>query len=248
MNTFFKTQVFSDTNETANRLAMDIIRFAEHMFAYRENLYIALSGGSTPQTMFSIIANEYPKATDWSRIHFFWVDERCVPFESPESNFGIADSLLFSKIEIPRQNIHPIHGGDDPLNEIVRYTGDILSHVPCSGKYPVFDVIILGMGNDGHTASIFPGQLDLFESPALCSISQHPESGQKRITLTGKVINNALNLIFLITGDTKADKIKAIFEDTPESFDYPAKKIHPVNGNLSWYLDKKAAVYVEGKI
>jgi 6-phosphogluconolactonase len=248
MKVFFKTQIFADTHETANRLAMDLIRYCEEQFNYRENLYIALSGGTTPQTMFSIIASEYSKSIDWKRLHFFWVDERCVPYISSDSNFGVADRLLFSKIEISRENLHPVHGEEDIMNELVRYTGEILANVPCIDKYPVFDVIILGMGNDGHTASIFPGQPDLFETPSICSASFHPETNQKRITLTGKVINNAQNIIFLITGDTKAVMIKSIFDDSPDAYEYPAKKIHPVKGHLSWYMDKAAAAYISGKI
>jgi 6-phosphogluconolactonase len=248
MKAYFKTQVFADTYETTNRLAMDLICYCKELSGYRENLYIALSGGNTPQTMFSIIAAEYAKALDWKRLHFFWVDERCVPFTSNESNFGVADRLLFSKTDIPHENLHPIHGEEDAICEVVRYTGEILSFVPCVGKYPVFDLIILGMGNDGHTASIFPGQLDLFETPSICSASFHPETGQKRITLTGKVINNAQDIVFLVTGDAKAQQIKSIFDDSPDAFDYPAKKIHPVNGRLSWYFDKEAAVFIEGRI
>jgi 6-phosphogluconolactonase len=247
MNTFFKTQVFSDINATANRLAMDLIRYIEYNLRYRERIYIALSGGNTPQAMFSIIAKEFPQTIDWKRIHFFWVDERCVPFESNESNYGNAYRILFSKIDIPKENLHPIHGGEDPLHEVVRYTGEILAHIPCSGKYPVFDVIILGMGNDGHTASIFPGQLDLFETSSLCSVSVHPETNQNRITLTGKVINNAQEILFLITGDSKAETIKSIFEETTDAYKYPAKKIRPVNGKLSWYMDKEAVKFVDEK-
>ncbi|HEX2935247.1 MAG TPA: 6-phosphogluconolactonase [Bacteroidales bacterium] len=241
MKSSFKTQVFQDAYTTADRLAMDFIRYAEQTMEFREKLYIALSGGSTPQTMFSILAKEYARSLPWEKLHFFWVDERCVPAESPESNFGNADRLLFSKISIPKENIHPILGKDDPLCEVVRYTGEILAHVPCVNKFPVFDLIILGMGNDGHTASIFPGQMDLFETNALCSVNEHPETRQKRITLTGKVINNASNVIFLVTGDAKADKVSSIFNNDHLALNYPAHKVKPVNGNLSWYMDSEAA-------
>jgi 6-phosphogluconolactonase len=198
--------------------------------------------------LFSFITTEYPKALDWKRIHFFWVDERCVPFSSDESNFGVADRLLFSKIDIPRKNLHPIHGDNDPANEADRYAGELLAHVPVSEGYPVFDVVLLGMGNDGHTASIFPGHDDLFETSSVCSVSSHPQSGQKRVTLTGRVINNARKIVFLITGSAKAHLIKSIFEDMPEAGNYPAKKINPVNGWLSWYFDNDAAVYIKGNI
>jgi 6-phosphogluconolactonase len=245
MKTFFKTQVFNDVNSTAERLAMDFIRYTEQTLHYREKLYIALSGGSTPQTMFSLMASDYAKALPWEKLHFFWVDERCVPVESPESNFGNAKRILFGKVNIPADNLHPVRGNEDPLKEVVRYTGEILTHVPCTHNFPVFDVIILGMGNDGHTASIFPGQADLFESNAICSVSEHPENGQKRITLTGKVINNASDVIFLITGDAKAEKIRSIFSNDESALHYPAHKVKPVKGNLSWYMDKEAAKYLK---
>jgi 6-phosphogluconolactonase len=248
MKTFFKTQILDDAHDTAACLATDLIRYCSEQMIFHENIYIALSGGSTPQILFSIIAADYSKALDWKRIHFFWVDERCVPFTSVESNFGVADRLLFSKIDIPEKNLHPIRGADDSLKEVVRYTDEILMHVPSVYKYPVFDVVILGMGNDRHTASIFPGQNYLFDTSSICSVSYHPQSGQKRITLTGNVINNAQEVVFLITGSAKAQQIKSIFEDSPEADDSPAKHIHPAHGGLSWYLDWDAAIYINGKI
>lgn len=231
----------ADAQETAHQLAKDLIRCFKDQMTRRENIYVALSGGSTPQILFSIIASEYPGAIDWKRIHFFWVDERCVPFSSDESNFGIADRLLFSQTDIPRENLHPILGDNDPVKEADRYTGEMLAYVPVIEGKPVFDIIILGMGNDGHTASIFPGQNELFNTSSICAVSSHPQTGQKRITLTGNVISNALNVIFLITGSSKAQILKSILEDTPEAKNYPAKQINPLNGQLSWYLDNDAA-------
>ena len=217
------------------------------MLQYRERLYIALSGGNTPQLMFEIIAKEYSKAVPWKNLHFFWVDERCVLSSSSESNYGNAHRILFSNVDIPSENIHPIHGGDDPLTEVVRYTGEILAHVPCVGNLPVFDLILLGMGNDGHTASIFPGQPGLFETTAICSISQHPETCQKRITLTGKVINNTQEVVFLVTGSNKAETLKSIINDKSDAFLYPAKLVKPINGSLAWYLDNESAMLVDLK-
>ncbi|MDP4207910.1 MAG: 6-phosphogluconolactonase [Bacteroidota bacterium] len=245
MKAFFKTQILSDAYQTAEKLAKDFIRYTEEMLRYRDNLYIALSGGSTPQLMFEIIANEYKNALAWNRLHFFWVDERCVLSDDAESNYGNAYRLLFSKVKIPAGNIHFIHGGNDPLNEAVRYSGEILSFVPCVNNTPAFDLIFLGMGNDGHTASIFPGQTELFDCQAICAISQHPQTCQKRITLTGKVINNASLVVFLVTGSNKADKVKAIINSESISLLYPAKRIKPSNGALSWYLDKEAANFLD---
>lgn len=241
MNTFFKTQIMPDAHETASQLAKDLTGYLKDQMTRRENIYIALSGGSTPQMLFKIIEAEHQKDFDWKRLNFFWVDERCVPFSSDESNFGIAYRLLFSRIDIPRKNLHPVHGDNDPVKESDRYAGEILAHLPVTDGKPVFDVIILGMGNDGHTASIFPGQNDLFNTTSICAVSSHPQTGQKRITLTGNVINNAANIIFLITGSSKAQILKSILEDSAEAENYPAKQINPLNGQLSWYLDKDAA-------
>ena len=247
MKTYFKTQILATPYEAANKLAMDLIRYTEHMIQYRERLYIALSGGTTPQLMFEIIAKEYPTALPWKQLHFFWVDERCVLADDPENNYGNAHRILFSKVAIPPENIHPIHGGEDPLTEVVRYSGEILTHVPCTKNLPVFDLVLLGMGNDGHTASIFPGQPGLFETTAICSISQHPQTCQKRITLTGKVINNAAEIVFLVTGKTKAEKVKEIMDDENDASLYPAKQVRPTNGILSWYLDNESATNVDLK-
>lgn len=247
MKTFFKNKVLATPYQTAETLVMDFIRYVENMLVYRDQLYIALSGGSTPQIMFDIIVKEYAEALPWDKLLFFWVDERFVPESDDQSNFGWAQKILFSKVPIPRANLHPIHGGDDPLNEVIRYTGDILSHVPCQHNIPVFDLILLGLGDDGHTASIFPGQLDLFEMAAICAISKHPESHQKRMTLTGKVLNNASEVVFLVTGNQKATTIKAIWENKAEAMLFPAKKINPVQGKLAWYIDIEAATGIEVK-
>ncbi len=248
MKTYFKTQVLSNSVETSERLAMDLIRYIQNMIRYRDCIYLALSGGSTPQLLFEILSRDFSKAIDWNRVHFFWVDERCVPFSDQESNYGNATSFLFSKIAIDKDNIHPIHGADDPLNEAVRYTGEILSIVPCHKNFPVFDLVLLGMGNDGHTASIFPGQLNLFETNSICTVTHQPETCQRRITLTGRVINNASEIVFLVTGKQKAEKVKSIINEETESSLFPAKKIVPVTGNLSWYLDKQSAAYIDIKM
>jgi 6-phosphogluconolactonase len=244
LKTYFKTQVFPTPYDAAERLAMDIIRFVENMLIFRENLYIALSGGNSFTLMYEIIAREFSKSLNWEKLHFFWVDERCVPLSSNENNFGNAYSTLFSNIDIPDQNLHHIHGGDDPVSEVIRYTGEILSFVPCFNNYPCFDLILLGLGDDGHTASIFPGHQGLFETTAICALTQHPVTKQKRITLTGKSINNAMSIAFLVYGNNKANILKSIFSDDPSTYSYPAKNINLKNGTLAWYLDNEAATYI----
>lgn len=241
MKIYFKSRVLPTPNDTADMLAKDFIRFTEEMFRFREKLYIAVSGGSTPNLLYEILANEYSHAVKWEKLHFFWVDERCVPHNDPESNFGASYKHCFSKVPIPKENLHPVHGDENPIAETVRYTGEILSHVPCANGYPVFDLILLGMGEDGHTASIFPGQEQLLQSHSIVSVSQSPISGQKRITLTGNVLNNCSDAVFLVTGHKKAQVLEQIVLNIPAADKYPASHIAPVNGRVSWYIDKEAA-------
>lgn len=241
MKMFFRSKIMLSPHETADMLAMDFIRYTEEMFRFREKLYIAVSGGSTPDLFFDLLANEYPHAIAWEKLHFFWVDERCVPHNHVESNFGNAYNRCFSKVKIPRENLHPVLGGENPVAETVRYTGDILSHVPCDSGYPVFDLILLGMGEDGHTASIFPGQEQLFKANSIVSVSENPISGQKRITLTGRVLNNAAEVVFVVTGHKKKEVLEQILQKKPEAFYFPASHVLPVKGRLSWYLDRDAA-------
>lgn len=241
MKTFFQSKTLSSPEETADVLAKDFIRYCKENLRFRDKLFIAVSGGSTPNIFFDLLANEYPEAVPWKKLHFFWVDERCVPHNHVESNFGNAFERCFSKVAIPHENLHPVHGEDNPIAETVRYTGEILSNVPSIMGYPCFDIIMLGMGEDGHTASIFPGQELLFETHSIVLASENPISGQKRITLTGKVINNASDIIFVVTGYKKKNVLEQIFENQPTAALYPASHISPLNGRLSWYLDKEAA-------
>jgi 6-phosphogluconolactonase len=241
MKTYFKSKILPTPLETADMLAKDFIRYTEDMFRFREKLYIAVSGGSTPNLLFDLLATEYPQALKWENLHFFWVDERCVPHDHPDSNYGNAYNRCFSKVSIPQENLHPIHGNDNPISETVRYTGEILAHVPCTDGYPSFDLIILGLGEDGHTASIFPGQEQLFQTHSIVSVSESPVSGQKRITLTGKVLNNSNEVVFLVTGHKKAQVLDQLLNRDADYNLYPASHIAPVKGQLSWYVDKEAA-------
>lgn len=167
-------------------------------------LTISLSGGSTPQALFELWATEYRDQIDWRRLHFFWGDERCVTADSPDSNFGVAKRLWLDKVDIPADQIYPILGDQPPKQESQRYADLIKKNVQLDSQgNPRFDLILLGMGDDGHFASIFPNQLDLLESNNICEVANHPTSGQKRITLTGSVINRAHHIAFLITGQNK---------------------------------------------
>ncbi len=237
-------KIFPSPGELVEAFARKLVVLVSNSFNEKHPFSIALSGGTTPKLLFKLLAEKYSESVDWRNVHFFWGDERCVPPDNPESNYGSASRIFLSKINIPEKNIHRIKGEDDPLGEAVRYGAEIMDYTDRQGNFPEFNIIILGVGNDGHTASIFPGNSNLLNSEVICEVSRHPVSGQKRITLTGKVINNADSIFFLVSGSGKARIINRIFRKEAGSPDFPAGKIIPVHGTAEWWLDKNAGALI----
>lgn len=205
-----------------------------------ENLFnLAVSGGSTPARLFSVLAEKYGKKLDWEKVRFFWVDERCVPPDHKESNFRMTKQKLLNRIPVIPENIFRMRGEEDPEREAERY-GKILTEIlPWLNGKPVFDLILLGMGDDGHTASIFPDQMDLLQSEKICVTAIHPQSGQKRISLSGPVICNGRSIVFFITGKAKKSVLTKILNG---DLSYPAGHIRSRDGKkLLYYLDREAA-------
>ncbi|MDA3893231.1 MAG: 6-phosphogluconolactonase [Salinivirgaceae bacterium] len=236
-------KIFSNKAETAKALAEDLYQLISK--TDKDKITIAISGGSTPFVMFDIWAKRYSQKIDWNKLHFFWVDERCVDPLDDESNYKNTKQVLFDKVNIPGENIHRVRGERDPNQEALLYAKEIGKHVVVTNSWPQFDILLLGMGDDGHTASIFPPQIDLMESEKTVSVAQNPYSGQERITLTGRVINNASNVYFLVTGQSKAEKVTAIFNKIGNYRKYPAAHIKTESGNLTWYLDQEAGSFLE---
>ncbi|MFR9165875.1 MAG: 6-phosphogluconolactonase [Dysgonomonas sp.] len=203
---------------------------------------IALSGGTTPKVVFDYWAAKYKNIIPWDRILFFWGDERCVPPDNNMNNYAMTKEHLFDKVDVPNNNIFRIHGENEPEEEAVWYSKVLQSRLPLENDVPVFDLIILGLGDDGHTASIFPQQINLWDSPKNCVVAEHPESKMKRVSVTGKIINSARNVVFLATGDKKSEKVQQIIKHRKDFTDkYPAARVAPKNQQLYWFLDKAAA-------
>lgn len=219
--------------------------FAEWLVAWMSgqsgSISIALSGGSTPQVLFRLLAEDFEDQINWQKVHLYWGDERCVGPGHPDSNYGMTQELLLRHIDIPMANIHRIRGENDPQEEAQRYGEIIEAELSVEEGYPIFDLIILGMGTDGHTASIFPYQKELLMAETVCAVAIHPDSGQKRITLTGPVINRARQVVFLVTGASKTDKVREIIREEGNWAAYPAAHIRPLSENLDWFLDEAAA-------
>ena len=207
----------------------------------RSRTTIALSGGSTPKLLFQILADQYATQVDWSGVHFFWGDERCVPPDHADSNYGMTKTLLLDHIDVPSANVHRIRGEAEPAAEAIRYGQEIQATVSAVDGRPAFDLIILGMGSDGHTASIFPHEMHLLDETTVCGVATHPTSGQHRITINGPVLNHAYQVAFLVTGEAKAEKVQIILKQQTGYKAFPASHIAPAGGITHWFLDKAAA-------
>ncbi|OOF57407.1 6-phosphogluconolactonase [Rodentibacter genomosp. 2] len=227
------TITFSTAQQAVEKIAQEFVIYSQSAHP----VHISLSGGFTPKLLFKTLSQlPYQTVINWQNLHFWWGDERMVAAQDPESNYGEVQKLLFDHIQIPAENIHRIRGENEPQLELKRLQEE-LSAVISDG---VFDWIILGIGTDGHTASLFPHQTN-FDDENLAVIAKHPESGQIRISKTAKLIKQAKRITYLVTGEGKAEILKEIQTTSAENLPYPAAKIKAQNGITEWYLDKAAA-------
>lgn len=211
-----------------------------------------LSGGSTPRLLFEKLAQPatlaFLPAGVWRSVHFFWGDERDVPPDHPESNYRTARQALLSRIDIPEPNIHRIRpevgsadrAAEEYEEELVRFF-----HLR-KGEFPCFDLVYLGMGEDGHTASIFPYSPDLRENARLVAAPWVERLNTRRITLTLPVINRAACVVFLVAGRQKAVRLREVLHGAPDPQRLPAQQVRPLTGELLWLADRAAASEIEG--
>jgi len=234
-------KIFENKSELASSFCEELL----NLFDTKEKYFLALSGGSTPGIIYEILSKDYKQKINWKKIHLFWSDERCVHPEDVESNYGMTKKYLLDFIDIPEENVHRINGENEPGSEAVRYSEEIKSTINSRNGLPKFDLVMLGIGEDGHTASIFPDQMHLLNSDKICEVAVHPSSGQKRITLTGNVINNSEQVSFLVTGNGKAEILKQILLEKNKI--YPAELINPVSGKLNYFVDEKASALLDSR-
>ncbi|MFX0556748.1 6-phosphogluconolactonase [Maribacter sp. CXY002] len=229
--------IYKDKQEVAQKFS----KYLKDFVAGKDAIHIALSGGSTPKIVFDVLADLYAEEINWDTIHFYWGDERCVPPRDDDSNYKMTVEHLLSKIQIPEGNIHRIKGENKPEDEAGRYSEVLEENLPLANYVPQFDLVILGMGDDGHTASIFPHEIDLWDASQNCVVAVHPESGQKRVSITGKIINNAKEVVFLVTGAGKSEKVRIITKKEQGFEVFPASLVSPASKRLLWFLDEDAA-------
>lgn len=238
-NRFIK--IVPDPAAVATAAAQRIVDLAGDAIATRGSFSIALSGGSTPQTLFQLLASEpYSKRINWKNWKIYFGDERCVPPTHPDSNFRMAGEALLDKVAIPPEQIHRMKGEIDPNQAATEYGQLLKEHFADGG----LDIILLGMGDDGHTASLFPKTAALNETQHRCVANFVEKLSVWRITMTAPFINRARQIIVMATGAAKADRLHQVLDGPPDTQNLPIQLIDPPNGQSLWLLDAAAATTV----
>jgi 6-phosphogluconolactonase len=237
--------VFPDDATLMRAEAEHVAALARAAIAARGRFLLALSGGSTPRRLYELLSRPpFLEGIDWSRVHVFWGDERCVPPGHPESNYRMAREALLDRVPIPDGNVLRIHGEDEPNRAAEAYE-QVLRRVfgRMEGRPDrTFDEVLLGMGDDGHTASLFPGTPPLTEGHRWVMAQYvEPLPVQWRITLTPVVLNAAADVTFLVAGASKAPRLREVLEGGPRDVSLPAQLIRPLQGVLHWMVDAAAA-------
>jgi 6-phosphogluconolactonase len=231
-------RVFSDLDSLAEKIALRLKEEADLALEENRIYSIVLSGGESAAKIYQKFSSpELVEKIPWRAVHLFWADERCVPSESKECNFNIACEAFLNSISIPSKNIHRINAEINPHKESIRYDMEIREHLTLKETDDFFfDWVLLGLGEDGHTASLFPNQENLFKTTNLCILTNNPKTGQKRITLTPAAIKKSSCVTYHVVGQHKSQIVASLFSEFSQSLKYPASYIPG-----EWYLDKDAA-------
>ena len=223
--------------------AEEVIRSATDAVAKRGRFTIALSGGSTPRNLYTLIAANASATLPWDKMFFFWGDERHVPPDSPDSNYRMAKESLLSKVPIPPANIFPVPAENPDAAQVAEVYEQTLRRffAVAPGEFPRFDLILLGMGPDGHTASLFPETAALQEKSRLVVANWVEKLGGSRITFTLPLLNSARCVAFLVSGTDKAAALHEVLEGNAPADKYPSRLVQPSDGKLIWFVDRAAA-------
>jgi len=237
--------VCADGAEVARRAAERFVEIAREAISADGRFSVALAGGSTPKKLYELLASdEYREQIEWPHVHIFFGDERCVPPDDDESNYRMANEAMLSHVSIPPQNVHRIIGEGDAIANARLYEDELRSYFDAELSWPRFDLVLLGMGDDGHTASLFPGSQALSETAAWVVANWVDKFQTFRITLSASSINHAAHVLFLITGAGKAARLPEVINGERDTNRLPSQLIQPqraAGGTLEWLVDKEAA-------
>jgi 6-phosphogluconolactonase len=238
-------RIFDTPEQLAQAAAKRLVALADDAVARTGRFAIALAGGSTPKRLYQLLADPpYREQIDWRRWEIFWNDERVVPPDHPESNYKMAWDSLLSRVPIDPARVHRMPGeAEDADLAAVAYQQQIATvlGVPAAGPPPPFDLILLGIGEDGHTASLFPGTEALEERSRWVVANHVPQHRMYRLTMTLPILNQARHVLFLVTGASKAAVVRQILEGPSEPQRLPSQAVQPASGQLHWLLDRQAA-------
>jgi 6-phosphogluconolactonase len=237
-----KVNVYKTVELLNETVAEDMLSLCLACIENHGAFHVALAGGSTPKRLYQLIASDaFRDRFPWEEIHVYFGDERCVPAGHEDSNFRMANEALLTKVPIPAENIHPIHiDVDDIATSADRYNNELIASLPSDQETPKFDLVLLGLGNDGHTASLFPGTPILQQMQKYVDAVYVEKFDSWRISITYPVINAAANIYLLTTGGEKAQIVKTVMFDELPAEPYPIQRIQG-RGNMYWYLDEAAA-------
>jgi len=236
-------RIVADTKELSRVVAEEFVRLAGEAVRESGLFTVALSGGSTPKGLYSLLATpEFSGQVPWLRVYLFWGDERCVPPDHPESNYRMARETLISNVPIPEENVYRMRGENAPSEAAEEYERALRGFFRLSERdLPRFDLILLGLGEDGHVASLFPGSRALSETGRLVTASFVEHLKTPRLTLTLPVLNHGAHIFFLVAGENKAHVLRDVFQKRDGSENLPARRIEPHDGWLFWFVDEGAA-------
>lgn len=245
-------QLFNHCSEIASFAAKEVARIAAEAVSARGVFTIALAGGSTPKMLYALMA-EHPalrNSLPWDKMNVFFGDERHVGPGHADSNYQMASDSMLSKVPLREGQIHRVKGEYPDAAKAAAEYEDVLRQQFAlkSGQFPRFDVLLLGMGNEGHTLSLFPGTRALHESQRIVVSNWVGKLYTDRITLTAPAANNAANIFFMVTGSDKAPALKAVLEGPHEPEQLPSQMIQPVNGKLYWLIDAAAGSMLSKEI
>ncbi len=242
-------RVFADAEAVSQAAAVEFVQVARAAIAARGHFYVALSGGSTPQRLYQLLAEPpYRDQIAWNAVEVFWGDERAVPADHKDSNYHMARQALLDHVPLPPNQIHRIEAERGDRDQAARdYQTAMASafDIDAAGPPPSFDLVLLGMGGDGHTASLFPNTSALQETERWIAPNFVPKFAADRLTLTYPVINAARDVLFLVAGADKADVLREVIQGPSDPDRLPSQRIRPMDGKLTWYLDGQAAARLD---
>ena len=234
-----EVRVLETASEVARVAREEIVRAAKASIEARGRFTVVLSGGSTPKALYASLSG---KDVEWGKVHLYFGDERCVPPDRQESNFKMAQEALLLRVKIPPENVHRIQGEMETAEAAAaQYEEELKRAFGAGDGPPHFDLVLLGLGTDGHTASLFPGSSALEEKERWVASTWIAKLARNRITMTFPVLNRAALVIFLVAGDEKAEAARRAIEGAPAGLEVPARRVDPPGGRVLWLLDRLAA-------